>query len=483
MDVELRLTRQENIDYYNADIVMLDLEEYLKGVVPSEIGNAPIEACAAQAICCRNYTISKIKSKGYITDSSSIDQAYRANRTTGYPNAYAAIEKTRGEILYYNGTLARCYYSDSNGGQTTSSKERWGTEFPYLISQEDTYDIGAKTGHGVGMSQRGAKERAKTGQTYQQILAFYFPGCNIHKEAEKMTKEQFILNWCQERIGCPYIYGGSQKKCTTSYRKTQAKQYPNSADNIYKNCYILSGKGSSCSNCKWWDKTNKTSRYAYDCAQFVRWGASAAGITGVKSGATSQWKSDIWQEKGDFSNVPTDKLCCVFRDKNGTKEHVGWYYNGYAYHAQGHSSGVVKTDNKQYKSWTHYAIMKGLYSNDGVPIEMDSEIEQTTNEVKKVLYQAKVASKTDKLNMRKTPEKSGVRILQIPPQGIVDVVEETNETWCQVIYSGKNGYVMSQYLTKDLTANTSQDYYVKIKCESEEDAKRIAKLLQSAVAE
>ena len=44
-------------------------------------------------------------------------------------------------------------------------------------------------------------------------------------------------------------------------------------------------------------------------------------------------------------------------------EHVGWYYNGIAYHAQGHATGVVATDNKQYKSWTHYAIMKGIYND------------------------------------------------------------------------------------------------------------------------
>jgi hypothetical protein len=34
-----------------------------------------------------------------------------------------------------------------------------------------------------------------------------------------MTIEQFLLNWMAERIGCPYIYGATQKKCTTSYRK------------------------------------------------------------------------------------------------------------------------------------------------------------------------------------------------------------------------------------------------------------------------
>ena len=57
MLVKIKLSRQENIDYYKSSEITLDLEEYLKGVVPSEIGNAHIEACAAQAIAARNFTV------------------------------------------------------------------------------------------------------------------------------------------------------------------------------------------------------------------------------------------------------------------------------------------------------------------------------------------------------------------------------------------------------------------------------------------
>jgi stage II sporulation protein D len=34
-------------------------------------------------------------------------------------------------------------------------------------------------GHGIGLSQWGAEERAKAGQTHQQILSFYYPGTEI----------------------------------------------------------------------------------------------------------------------------------------------------------------------------------------------------------------------------------------------------------------------------------------------------------------
>ena len=50
MLIKVKLSRTENISYYGANEIEIDLEDYLKGVVPSEIGNAPIEACAAQAV-------------------------------------------------------------------------------------------------------------------------------------------------------------------------------------------------------------------------------------------------------------------------------------------------------------------------------------------------------------------------------------------------------------------------------------------------
>ena len=486
MIIKVKLSREENISYYGATEIEIDLEDYLKGVVPSEIGNAHIEACAAQAVAARNFTISRVKSKGYITDQSSIDQAFRSSRLTGYPNAYEGINKTRGELLYYNNNLARCYYSNSNGGRVKSSKEVWGGNFPYLISIDDPFDNGNGKAHGVGMSQLGAKNRAAAGHTYKEILAFYFPGTELKGSETKMTIEQFILNWCQERIGNPYIYGATEKKCTVSYRKARAAQYPDFAASIKNNCYVLSGKGSDCAQCKWYDKEKNTHKYAYDCAQFIRWGANAAGLPAVVSGATSQWKSDIWEVKGEFKDIPNDKLCCVFRDDKGTKKHVGWYYNGYAYHAQGHSSGVVKTDNKQYKSWTHYAIMKGIYDANGNPIEMNNSPIETgpitipkEPEVFTVLYQAKVKSTDTRLNLREAPSKTSSRLAWIPPQAIVDVVEETNAEWWKVIYNNQTGYAMNEYLTK-LNSNTEKEYYIKVRCGSEEDAKLIAKALQGA---
>ena len=184
MKVRILFSKQSNIDYFNSDDVELDMEEYLVGVVAAEIGNAPVAACAAQAVAARTYAMSKIKSKGYVTDNSSIDQAFRAERLHGYSNARKGVNNTAGRYLTYNGKLISAVYSENNGGMTVSAKERWGNEIAYLISRPDPYDAPPKRGHGVGLSQVGAKARAAAGQGYEDILAFYYPGCKLGVETE-----------------------------------------------------------------------------------------------------------------------------------------------------------------------------------------------------------------------------------------------------------------------------------------------------------
>ena len=47
---------------------------------------------------------------------------------------------------------------------------------------------GGGYGHGVGMSQNGAKALGKTGTSYEQILAVFYPGCTL--EDVRILKER-----------------------------------------------------------------------------------------------------------------------------------------------------------------------------------------------------------------------------------------------------------------------------------------------------
>lgn len=185
MEIKVKLSIKRNIEFYGKSEITINLEDYLVGCVAAEIGNAPLEACKAQAVASRTFTLNAIKSKGYITDKSSVDQAFRVERLIGYPNAAVGVKETAGEVLYYDGKLAKAYYSSSNGGYMISTKTRWGNELPYSVGGADTFDNGDGRGHGVQLSQVGAKNRAKAGFGYKQILSFYYPGTNIHKIEEQ----------------------------------------------------------------------------------------------------------------------------------------------------------------------------------------------------------------------------------------------------------------------------------------------------------
>ena len=58
MRVKIKITRSENASYYGVALnseVEEDLETYVAAVVASEIGNAPLEACKAQAVASRTF--------------------------------------------------------------------------------------------------------------------------------------------------------------------------------------------------------------------------------------------------------------------------------------------------------------------------------------------------------------------------------------------------------------------------------------------
>ena len=448
MKVRILFSKQSNIDYFNSDDVELDMEEYLVGVVAAEIGNAPVAACAAQAVAARTYAISKIKSKGYITDNSAVDQAFRAERLSGYSNAREGVNNTAGRYLTYNGKLISAVYSENNGGMTVSAKERWGNEIAYLVSRPDPYDTSPKRGHGVGLSQIGAKARAIAGQDYKTILEFYYPGCKLEVETEMTEKEQTIYDWVNEHIGDGYCWSATGKTLTQAYLDQLIKQSP---DHV-----------SQAQNSKWLGKT------VWDCASFVRGAMKTVGISMV-SGATSQVKKTKWQVFGTIDKLPKDKICCLYRWNGSSYQHTGIYCgDGYVVDARGSKSGVIKSTLTSYP-WTHFGIPEGLYD------------EQKPSEVYKVLYQAKVyAESGSTVRMRSEPSASAKVLKQIPIGTFIDIIEE-GEEWCKIGCDGTVGYMMSQFIKKEETVQEDV-YYVRIKCASENEAKRLVELLTKATA-
>ncbi len=123
-------------------INILPVEDYLKGVVPHEIGkldSSMFEALKVQAVTARTYAYRHYDSRisqGFDVYATVKDQVY--NGSSGESSlTNAAIDATKGLVLTYGGNLVEAYYHSTCGGYT-EGVETWGlSPVPYLQSQGD----------------------------------------------------------------------------------------------------------------------------------------------------------------------------------------------------------------------------------------------------------------------------------------------------------------------------------------------------------
>ncbi|HUF67810.1 MAG TPA: SpoIID/LytB domain-containing protein [Longimicrobiales bacterium] len=125
-------------------INVLDLETYLLGVVPREIGARPeteIEAVKAQAVAARTYAIANLggrASLGFDYHAGTQDQVY-GGILDEEAVATRAVRETRGQIATFDGVPILAYYSSTCGGRTAAIEDSWPGRSPvrYLKSVSD----------------------------------------------------------------------------------------------------------------------------------------------------------------------------------------------------------------------------------------------------------------------------------------------------------------------------------------------------------
>lgn len=211
---------------------LVDIEEYLRSVVPAEIGgNAPASALEAQAVAARSYALRNHKRhapNGFDLCDEVHCQVYRGLRTETATSG-DAVHRTAGWTLAYGSYLANTVYHANCGGRLASSQAVWkGAPVPYLSEHQDCIGNGPffcapqecknssksrtdskktlsqpvsgpsnrKTGkssvyspiagtrsphhpsrgHRVGLCQDGAIGMAKHGYNAVAIMKFYYPG-------------------------------------------------------------------------------------------------------------------------------------------------------------------------------------------------------------------------------------------------------------------------------------------------------------------
>ena len=128
-------------------INLVDMEDYLKSVVPSEsYASWPLETLKAQAVAARTYAYYQILHRqdwDYDLVADQGDQAYKGMERER-KNSSRAVTETEGEILTYKEKPILAMYSANSGGYTADSQAIFSLSKPYLVAHPDPESLKGK---------------------------------------------------------------------------------------------------------------------------------------------------------------------------------------------------------------------------------------------------------------------------------------------------------------------------------------------------
>lgn len=159
----------------------IPLEDYVVGVVSSEMPSGfDLEALKAQAVAARTYALAKVEKsktgnptahpKAPLCDGTHC-QVYRSEKElekakgsqwmkaseNGYAKIRQAVRETKGQVMYYQGTMIdQPLFHSASGARTENSEDVFSAAVPYLRSVDsgqyengayasETYSIGLET--------------------------------------------------------------------------------------------------------------------------------------------------------------------------------------------------------------------------------------------------------------------------------------------------------------------------------------------------
>jgi stage II sporulation protein D len=122
----------------------VDLEEYVKGVVPAEVSSTwHPEMLKAQAVAARTYALYQqmlSATREYDVEATVQDQVYRGKQGID-AGILRAVEDTRGLIVTYQDAPIYAAFSSTAAGLTEDAMNVWSKEYPYLKGVECPFDL------------------------------------------------------------------------------------------------------------------------------------------------------------------------------------------------------------------------------------------------------------------------------------------------------------------------------------------------------
>ena len=122
----------------------VDVEEYVKGVVPSEVSSTwHPEMLKAQAVAARTYALYQqmlSATREYDVVATVQDQVYRGKQGVD-AGILRAVEETRGLVVTYQDAPIYAAFSSTAAGLTEDAMNVWSKDYPYLKGVECPFDL------------------------------------------------------------------------------------------------------------------------------------------------------------------------------------------------------------------------------------------------------------------------------------------------------------------------------------------------------
>ena len=125
----------------------LPIEEYLYGVLPSEVyAGWPAEVLKAQAVAARTYLLSQLGNRsqqGFDVLASQMSQVYKGYNAE-HEATTRAVGQTAGWVMTLHQRPIAAFFHASSGGYTENCEEVWMDTLAYIRGRPDPFDLNSR---------------------------------------------------------------------------------------------------------------------------------------------------------------------------------------------------------------------------------------------------------------------------------------------------------------------------------------------------
>ena len=371
-------------------IVHVYMEDYMLGVLPYEMDNSfPLEALKAQAVAARTYALKKMSAQAATYDvvDTTSDQVYNGT-PSGNARCAQAVQETSNIVGTVNGEYMASYYTASNGGQTESVKNAWGSgSYGYLQVKDDPYDL-------------------RNGASIAKSVTFYRDGTTSVSALTELLRTEAAM-----------LVGADSVQITAINGVTLAEpKYPEPS-RVYKKILVnltLSGYG--------------------DVTVTLDYFSQVEGLCSLSINVLKNETLTVTEAVGGYKLTARRFGHGVGMSQRGAQQMAN---EGFTYDQilEFYYPGLTRT---------RYTMTRTLLSSiDGTP-DTPSTPDEPIADAKPAVVTLK--NPLDSLNLRQQPTTASSILARMPHGTQVNLLGREGE-WSRVQYGTLTGYVMTSYLT------------------------------------